>query len=504
MTTLAETRSRLAEIDERLPQCRSELLTLAESDLGEDETARFDGLRGEFDSLTAEREPLAARLAAMTNVVDTARAAQAAAEADEDDNVSNRSGGLESGGRSTPTRSRTTRLDPFADLDTVRSGRLAPSDVRARALNAVEQNTEHVFDDDQREKVTGLLERSDRHGRIAQHVLMVGSSAYTRAFSKLLEGTQPYSLAPEELEALNQADAYQRASMAEGSQATGGYLVPFFVDPTVMLQNAGSTNPLRQISRVETITGPTWRGITTAGVTASWLGEAAAATEASLSFAQPTVDVFKGSAYLRASFEVTQDTNVASEIGPVLADAKDQLEAAAFITGTGSGQPKGIVTALAAVGGSIVAPTDAGVFGAKDVYKLAGAIPPRYRGNTSWLANQSIYLLARQFATGSGPQSAFWADFGMNTPAELIGRPIHESSVMDGTLATATHNYALILGDFKNFLIADRIGMTVQFQPMVLDTTTNNPNGQVGWFAHWRVGSGCLNPDAFRMLDIPV
>lgn len=487
-------RARVEEIDARLPAINTELLTLADSDLGETEATRFDALETEHGALAEERAPLAARLTQIDRVRDTARTATA--EQGNDDERSRSAGGrgVESGGGS----ARTVRLDPFENLDAVRSNAIGQSDLRARALNAIEQGGVETFTDEQRERATQLVQRSDRHGRIARHMLLTGSDAYVRAFGRILEGAQPYQLEADELDALRIAESH-RAAMAEGSGGTGGYLVPFYLDPTVFLTNAGSTNPFRQISRVETITTNTWHGVSSAGVTAAWLAESTEAADASPSFVQPSVNTFKGSAYLQASFEVTQDTNVVSQIGMMLQDGKDNLEAAAFATGSGTNQPKGVVTAVSAVGGSVIA-TTGNTYVAADVYNVRGALPPRHRPNASWVANDAILLLTRQFASGTGPQHAFWADFGMATPSQLLGRPVYESSAMDGTLTGTANDYFLLVGDFKNYLIVDRIGMTVQYEPLVIGTN-RRPTGEVGWFAHWRVGADCLNADAFRVLN---
>lgn len=493
-------RARVEEINARLPEINDELLTLADSDLGETEAARFDELETEHRTLTEEREPIASRLAQIDRVRETARAAAVDAERGNDAAGGRVAGrGLEPGDGA--VRSRATRLDPFENLDAIRANAVSQGDLRARALNAIEQTPAEGFTDDQRQRASELVQRGDRHGRIARHMLLTGSDAYTRAFGRLLEGAQPWQLEPDEVEALRIAESH-RAAMAEGSGGTGGYLVPFYLDPTVMLQNAGSTNPFRQLARVETITTNTWHGVSSAGVTASWLAEATEAADASPSFAQPSINTFKGSAYLQASFEVTQDTNVTSAIGMMLADAKDNLEAAAFATGTGSGQPQGVVTGVAAVSGSVIADSTVGsaAYAAADVYNLKAALPPRYRPNASWVANEAILLKTRQFASGTGPQHAFWADFGMATPSQLLGRPVYESSAMDSTVADT--KLILLVGDFKNgFAIIDRIGMTVQYEPLVIGAN-RRPTGEVGWFAHWRVGAGVLNADAFRVLKI--
>jgi HK97 family phage major capsid protein len=498
-------RTRLAEIDERLPQCRSELLTLADGDLGEDEATRFDTLEVEHKTLTDEREQIAARLARIDNVRETARTATAVAEQGNDDERSRSAGGrgVESGGGS----SRAVRLDPFENLDAVRSNALSQGDLRARALNAIERDGTDGFTDEQRERATRLIERGDRHGNIARHILLTGSEAYTRAFGRILEGAQPWQLEADEVEALRVAESYR--AMNEGTGAAGAFLVPFMLDPTVILQNAGAVNPFRQVARTETITTNTWHGVSSAGVTATWVAESTQhPTDDSPTFAQPTVATHRAAAYLQASFEVTQDTNVINSIGMMLADAKDRLEATAFAVGTGTGtQPQGVVTGVAAVPGSVVSTGAVGTYAAADVYNVKGALPPRYRPNASWVGNENTLLMTRQFASGTGPQHAFWADFGMATPSQLLGRPVYESSAMDQDTDTVptgitTGKNLLIVGDFKaGFLIVDRIGMQVNFNPLVVGAA-GRPTGEIGWYAHWRVGSGVLNADALRVLKV--
>ncbi|WP_433445654.1 phage major capsid protein [Nonomuraea sp. CA-141351] len=478
---------RLAEIDQRLEAIRTELLTFADRDLDETETTRFGELETEFETLETEREPLARRAATIERVRSTVRTATA------------RGRGLEPGGADR-SPALNVRTDPYEDLDQVRTRAVAAADLRARALNAIEQAPADV-DDDARERATRLIERGDRHGRIARHMLLTGSPAYQRAFEAVLGGMQPWQLEAEELEALRFADEHRRA-INEGTGAAGAFLVPFHLDPTIMLTNAGSTNPFRQIARTETITTNEWHGVSSAGVTAQWrAAEATQVPDNSPTFAQPFVHIHSADAYLQASFEATMDTNIASQVGMLLADAKDNLEATAFAVGTGVNQPFGVVTAVAAVAGSRV--TGGASYDVADVYAVKDAIPARWRSRASWVANDSIYSLTRQFASGTGPQHAFWADLGMDRPPLLLGRPAYESSAMDGTLAAASTNDILLAGDFSNYLIVDRVGMTVAYEPLVKGAN-QRPTGEVGWYAFWRVGANVLIPDAFRVLRVVV
>ena len=464
---MEQIRARITEIDARNEEVRTELLTLAETDLDETQTARFDELEAEHRSLTEEREPLARRAEA----IDRVRA--------------NAAGGV-SGGRDVQVQ---VRRDPYEDLDTVRANGVSASDLRARALTAIEGTPDYAGDD-ARENATRLVQRGDRHGRIARHMLLTGSDAYLRSFEAVLGGTQPWQLMGEEAEAL-------RAAMSL-VDANGGYLAPFFLDPTIILTNDGRTNPFRGISRVVSITTDVWHGITSAGSQAVWTAEGVAATEHNPTFAQPSITPQAATAWLTGSLQVTEDTNIGAQVQVLLADARDELEAAAFATGSGSGQPKGVVTAVGAVSGSVVE-TD-GTFDVGNVYGLKNAVPPRHRPMISWVANDSIYDAIRQFATANN-YAGFWADLGPATPTQLIGRPVYESSKMedDGTTADGL---ILIAGNFDRYQIVDRIGMTVQYDPLLKDPSTGAPTGQVGWYAHWRVGADCVDPNAFRILKI--
>jgi HK97 family phage major capsid protein len=476
----ADASTRLAEIDERLPAIRSELLTFAEGDLDDAATARFDALETEYTALEAEREPLARRSALIERVREQARAGR----------------GLEHVGNGPQVLN---RVQPFADLEAVQARSLSLGDVQSRALAAVEQ-ADHI-DDDQRARAESLLRANDRHGRIARHMLLTGSPTYLRAFEAILGGVQPWQLDGELQRAMTFADAHNRA-MAEGTGGAGGVLVPFYLDPTIILTSAGSTNPFRQIARVETIATNKWHGVTSAGVTAGYLGEGVEVGDDSPAFGQPEVDVVKAAAYLQASFEVTQDTGIASDVGMLLADAKDTFEAQEMALGDGAaGHMTGVITGVAAVPGSVVTTATAGTYAVGDVFKLRNSLKPRYRKAAAWVAEQAIYDLTRQFATGSGQQSgAFWADLGMDTPSLLIGKPTYEASDMASTVATG--NKIMLAGDFKRgFLIVDRIGMTVQYEPLVKGPN-GRPTGEVGWFAHWRSGSNVIVPDALRLLEV--
>lgn len=332
-----------------------------------------------------------------------------------------------------------------------------------------------------------------------RYTAAAGSEHYERAFAKLVGNpTQGHlTWTPEE------ADAYRRVAEVQTEQRAmsttdnvGGYLIPLTLDPAVQLTSNGSINPLRQISRVVQTVTDTWQGVTSAGVTAEWTAEAAEVADASPTLAGPSIPVYKGDAFVPFSFEVQGDAvNFMSELGMLLADAAEQQNNTAFTTGSGTGQPKGIITAL--TGGSSSVDTAAtATLAAGDIYALQNALPPRFQANAQWCASLGILNLLRQMETTAG---ALKFPSLQDNPPRLLGRNANELSNMVAT--TTTGSKMALYGDFgQGFVIVDRIGSTLELVPHLVGAN-RRPTGQRGALLWYRVGSDVVVPNAFRMLN---
>lgn len=381
----------------------------------------------------------------------------------------------------------------LSDLRTFgRSKALVNADIRDRALAAIEKMP--FANDKVRQASTEIIEQfDDSKSSLARLCLASSSPEYMRAWSKCAAGRE-HMLSNEERDALERAMSL--------TDSAGGYLVPFQLDPTVIITANGSRNEIRQIARQVVAIGDTWNGVSSGAVSWSWDSEASEVSDDSTTFGQPTISIYKAAGFVPISIEALEDeANVTAEVARLLAFGRDVLEAAAFATGTGSGQPFGIITALVASSPSVIVNSAAAdTFAAGDVYALDNALPARYRGNTSWLANRSIYNRVRNFDTQGGAQ--MWERIGADVPAQLLGRSVYESEDMDGVLNAAAENYFLVYGDFSNYVIADRIGLTVEFIPHLFGTANGRPKGQRGWYAYYRVGADSVNDGAFRLLDV--
>ncbi|MEU2035152.1 phage major capsid protein [Nocardia amamiensis] len=338
----------------------------------------------------------------------------------------------------------------------------------------------------------------------ARYAVAAGAEDYERAFAKLVGNpTQGHLLwTPAEAEAYRAVEALRIEQRAMSlTDAAGGYMVPLTLDPAIMLTSNGSTNPLRQISRVVQTSTDSWNGVTSAGVTAEWTAEAAEVADASPTLGQPSIPVHKGDAFVPFSFEIEGDAiGFMSELGKLLQDGADQLSATAYTTGTGTGQPKGIITALVAASTPIVTGDGTEALAASDVFKVQNALPARFQPNAAWNANLSVLNTLRQFETSNG---ALKFPELNNNPPVLLGRAMHENSNMDGVVnAAATEaNYLLLYGAFQQFVIVDRLGSTLELVPHLFGSN-RRPTGQRGALLWFRTGSDVVVPNAFRLLNV--
>jgi HK97 family phage major capsid protein len=341
--------------------------------------------------------------------------------------------------------------------------------------------------EDAQTRIGQLLDGVDSgDGALAERILVTGSPTYERAFGKWLKRGGFVGLAPDEQAALSRA-------LSMGSATSAQLAVPFTLDPTVILTSDGATNPIRAIARVETITGRTWEGVTSAGITVARAAEAAAASDNAPALAQPTLTPTRVQGFVPFSIESDQDwTQLRSEMTRLLADAKDVEEATSFITGNGTApNPGGIATTLTTASNVNDGFT---AFDAGDLYALDNALPPRFQPRAVALGRKNTYNLIRALDTNG----TLYVRLTEGRPSQLLGYSTYEASAMP-TRTTAGNRY-LILGDFNQFLIVDKAGMDVEIIPHMFDVTNNMPTGQRGLYALWRNNSAILVPNAFRGL----
>jgi HK97 family phage major capsid protein len=389
--------------------------------------------------------------------------------------------------------------------------RRAPcTEARGRALDLVElvEKRSDLVSLGMAERVTRLIEEDrSRDDRAARWALAAADPNYATAFAKWIADPIGGHLTWTENERHAFAEAQNEArAMSLTNGQTGHYLVPFALDPAVVLTNTGTSvgsADLRTAFTVKTIATDVYHGVASDGVTAEWIAEATEVADASPTLAQPTIDVHKADAFVPFSVEVELDSDeLLANLQVMFFDAKSRLEAAAFITGNGTTQPKGLITALVA-DGKLATSTASNVFTpGDDVYALKKSLPARYRKKAGWLANEDLYDEIRKSITdGATPTiNGFWADLGQGVPPLLLGHPVFETSEMDATYGSG-ENYVMAYGDLKSYYVIDRIGATVELVPHLFGEN-GRPTLQRGVLVWWRTGGDLVNTDALRVLNV--
>jgi HK97 family phage major capsid protein len=322
-------------------------------------------------------------------------------------------------------------------------------------------------------------------------MIVRSTDTYASAWLKMVKGRE-FDLTAEE-----------RTVLGVTTNANGKFLLPTHLDPTIILTSAQSTNEIRKIARVVTLTDgqPSWNGITSAGVTASWDGEVVEVSDDSPTFGNPSIPTERAQALVQASISAVEDiSDLGSDVMMMFADAKDRLEGAAHANGPGTNdQPTGVFAAVAAVTASRVVSTTAATIGLVDLNAVYTGVPARYRRNSTWVTNP-LYAVAIK-TLGTAISASFSGDLRDGTASAILNRPVVESDDAPTTQTTTALDREVLLGDFSQYVIVDRPGgMSVEFIPHLFNTTTNLPDGRRAWYATWRNGADVTNVDAFRLL----
>lgn len=197
---------------------------------------------------------------------------------------------------------------------------------------------------------------------------------------------------------------------------------------------------------------------TTAHSSAAIIAEAGAITESDPAFGMVTLDAFKYALAIQVSSELEQDTGVdlagylAMQAGRALGNASG----AHFVTGTGSSQPNGVVTAstLGVTGSASVA----GAFTADNLIDLYYSVIAPYRRNGYWLMSDAGVKAARKLKDADNQY--IWAPgLVAGEPSTLLGRPV----VTDPNVAApALSAKSVVFGDMSAYMIRDVRGVRVE------------------------------------------
>jgi HK97 family phage major capsid protein len=350
----------------------------------------------------------------------------------------------------------------------------------------------HMIDLVRRGKVTTDGEVILDGDAIARRAVLTGRDEYRSAFLKGVSQTSP-AFSPEEVRALNEFRA-----QSVGTTTAGGFAVPVVIDPTIILTTGAADAPILRVARVETITNNVWKGVTGAPAAWSYDAESAAVSDDTITIGQPVVTTHMARAFIPYTIEIEQDwPSFASEMAGVIAQGYVDLIASQSMTGSGTA-PQGIFTAIDANAAREVIVVTSGALSAIDVLTAWNHVPERYRSRSSWFSSVSVESKVRVPATDIS--GLYTVDLNSEGLGLVNGRPYYTTDYAPAFTGTTGTVNLLVVGDFSNFVIAQRAGMNIELVPHLVDVTNNRPTGERGWFAWARHGFDSVNDNAFALL----
>lgn len=318
--------------------------------------------------------------------------------------------------------------------------------------------------------------------------------AESRALRAYLTGGMQ-AMAPEDRQMLASRQTPEiRNAMSTTTGSEGGYTVAteYFRQLTEAMKAFGGIRSVASV--IQTGTGAQMN-FPTADATSEEgeiVGQNAAVTAGETTFGNLSMDVYKySSKKIAVPFELIQDSmfDIEGYINALLALRIGRITAKHFTVGTGTSQPKGIVTGstagkTGATGQTLTVTYD-------DLVDLEHSVDPVYRGapGVGYMLHDSSLKVVRKIKDTQG-RPIFVPGYEQGNPGgapdRLLGRPIVISQEMPVMAANAK---SILFGDFKRYLIREVMDLTL----FRMADSAFILNGQIGFVAFNRQGGNLID-----------
>lgn len=257
--------------------------------------------------------------------------------------------------------------------------------------------------------------------------------------------------------------SFETRALAKGAAATGGATVPTsFYDRLVehMIDSSGLMQLGPEIINTtggETIQIPV---TTSYGAATGPLAEAATLAGTDPAFAQRSLGAYKYGQLILVARELLDDSafDLSGFISRVAGRNVGLALGAHLVTGSGTGQPTGVVTSAST--GVTGAASVAGAFSADNLIDLMFSVISPYRNSASagWLVKDSTLGAIRKLKDGAG-RYLFEPAALLGQPDTLLGKPIQTDP---NVAAVALGAKSVVFGDFSAYFV--RMAGGVRFE----------------------------------------
>lgn len=205
------------------------------------------------------------------------------------------------------------------------------------------------------------------------------------------------------------------------------------------------------------------------GIVGFWTEEASTLVETKPTFGQIVLDAKKLTARSDIPNELMADSAISMDafVGQKFPQALGWYEDAAFINGSGSGEPLGMLSAgnpslivQAAVSGQ-----GANTITWANVAAMFSRMLPSSLGKAVWVITPDAFVQLATMTIGNSTLSPIWIGTGQGSeapPVTLLGRPVYLSEKAPSVLGTQGD---ISFVDRSQYLIGDRMAMTAASSP---------------------------------------
>jgi len=148
--------------------------------------------------------------------------------------------------------------------------------------------------------------------------------------------------------------------------------------------------------------------------------------------------------------------NLEARLGELLGERIGRSQSAYFTTGTGTSQPKGIVTAAAS--GATAAAANAVAYA--DLVNLQASVDAAYDSECSWMAHQATIAQIKGLVDSQG-RPLWTVGIAPGTPDTILGKPFTINNDMSKTSSGTTQKF-LLYGALGKYMIRDVAEIVIQ------------------------------------------
>jgi len=290
-------------------------------------------------------------------------------------------------------------------------------------------------------------------------------------------------------------EADEQKALVVANDGAAGYLAPTEYGSEI-LKKLVEWSPVRQYARVVTVGGKEIKyPRKVSGATAVWVGETEDRTASTMAFEQVTLTPHELATFTDISNALLED-NAYDLRGELIADYSEafgKAEASAFVSGDGTGKPKGIMAATGLAEIKTGAAANLGTDPAATIIGMYHALPGVHAQNGVWMMNRKTLAALRVLKDGNG-RFILVDPISAGMPTTLLGRPIVEAIDMPDVAANA---FPILFGDLQGYRIVNRLDLNILPDPYSLAA-----KGQVRFHARARVGADVTHPDRFVKLKV--